>query len=117
MSDPQNDRSFSITLEQLLTDIASAEDTAQTISEANGAHRSNIKGILEERGYHKKAFADFRAMHAMSDEKFADYWRTFKACVGAYEAEAESRIQDLLDRKSDEDGSMVADMATNMASE
>ena len=40
------------------------------------------------------AFADFRAMHAMSDEKFADYWRTFKACVDAYEAEAENLTSD-----------------------
>jgi len=50
-------------------------------------------------------------MHAMSDEKFADYWRTFKACVDAYEAEAESRIQDLLDRKGEETSGMEADMA------
>ena len=107
----KNDKGFSITLEQLLADIASAEDTAHNVSEANGEHRSNIKGILDDRGYHKKAFADFRAMHAMSDEKFADYWRTFKACVDAYEAEAESRIQDLLDRKSEDTGGMEADMA------
>jgi hypothetical protein len=111
MSYPQNHRSFAITLEQLLADITNAEDTAQTVSEANGAHRSNIKAILDDRGYHKKAFADFRAMHAMSDEKFADYWRTFKACVDAYGDEAESRIQDLLDRKGDETSSMAADMA------
>lgn len=111
MSYPKNKTSFSILLEQLLSDIASAEDTAQAISEANGEHRSNIKGILDDRGYHKKAFADFRAMHAMSDEKFADYWRTFKACVDAYEVEAESRIQDLLDRKGEETSVMQADMA------
>lgn len=111
MSYPKNKTSFSISLEQLLSDIASAEDTAQAISEANGEHRSNIKGILDDRGYHKKAFADFRAMHAMSDEKFADYWRTFKACVDAYEVEAESRIQDLLDRKGEETSVMQADMA------
>jgi hypothetical protein len=111
MSYPKNQNTFSISLEQLLADIASAEDTAQTVSEANGEHRSNIKGILDDRGYHKKAFADFRAMHAMSDEKFADYWRTFKACVDAYEVEAESRIQDLLDRKGEDTGGMEADMA------
>lgn len=111
MSYPKNKTSFSISLEQLLSDIASAEDTAQAISEANGEHRSNIKGILDDRGYHKKAFADFRAMHAMSDEKFADYWRTFKACVDAYEVEAESRIQDLLDRKGEQTSVMQADMA------
>jgi hypothetical protein len=110
MSYPKNQNTFSITLEELIADIASAEDTAQSISEANGVHRSNVKGILDERGYHKKAFADFRAMHAMSDEKFADYWRTFKACVDAYEPEAESRIQDLLDRRGDETGGMEADM-------
>lgn len=111
MSYPKNQNGFSISLEQLLSDIASAEDTAQTISEANGEHRSNIKGILDDRGYHKKAFADFRAMHAMSDEKFADYWRTFKACVDAYEVEAESRIQDLLERSGEETSGMEADMA------
>jgi len=111
MSYPKNQNNFSISLEQLLSDIANAEDTAQTISEATGVHRSNIKGILDDRGYHKKAFADFRAMHAMSDEKFADYWRTFKACVDAYEVEAESRIQDLLDRKGEETSGMQADMA------
>jgi hypothetical protein len=49
-------------------------------------------------------------MHAMSDEKFADYWRTFKACVDAYDMEAESRIQDLLVRKGEETSGMVADM-------
>lgn len=111
MSYPKNNKHFEITIEQLLADIASADDTAQTVSEANGVHRSNVKGILDERGYHKKAFADFRAMHAMSDEKFADYWRTFKACVDAYEAEAESRIQDLLDRKGEETDGMESDMA------
>ena len=110
MSYPKNENTFSITLEQLLADIASASDTGQTVAEANGEHRSNIKSILDERGYHKKAFADFRAMHAMSDEKFADYWRTFKACVDAYEAEAESRIQDLLDRKASENDGMDSDM-------
>jgi hypothetical protein len=111
MNYPMNHTSFTITLEQLLADITNAEDTAQSVSEANGEHRANIKGILEERGYHKKAFADFRAMHAMSDEKFADYWRTFKACVDAYEGEAESRIQDLLDRKDAETDGMSAEMA------
>jgi hypothetical protein len=111
MTYPKNEKSFTISLEQLLADIASADDTAKTIAEANGEHRSNIKGILDERGYHKKAFADFRAMHAMSDKKFADYWRTFKACVDAYEAEAESRIQDLLDRKGADTAGMDADMA------
>lgn len=111
MTYPKNDRSFSISLEQLLADIASAEDTAQTVAEANGDHRSNLKGILDERGYHKKAFADFRAMHAMSDEKFADYWRTMSACYEAYKEEAESRIQDLLDRKSDETAGMEGSMA------
>ena len=111
MSYPKNQNNFSISLEQLLSDIANAEDTAQTISEATGVHRSNIKGILDDRGYHKKAFAVFRAMHAMSDEKFADYWRTFKACVDAYDLEAESRIQDLLDRKGEDTSGMVADMA------
>jgi hypothetical protein len=111
MTYPQNDKIFRISLEQLLADINDASDTAQTIAEANGEHRANIKGILEERGYHKKAFADFRAMHAMSDEKFADYWRTFKACVDAYDVEAESRIQDLLDRKGEDTSGMQADMA------
>jgi hypothetical protein len=111
MTYPQNDRNFSITLEELLSDINIAADTAQSIHEATGDHRLNIKSILEERGYHKKAFADFRAMHAMSDEKFADYWRTFKACVDAYDVEAESRIQDLLDRKGEETSGMQADMA------
>ena len=111
MTYPNNGKTFSITLEDLLADIASADDTALTIAEANGEHRANIKGILEERGYHKKAFADFRAMHAMSDEKFADYWRTFKACVDAYEHEAETRIQDLLDRKGEDTSGMEADMA------
>ena len=112
MSFPKNENIFSITPEQLLADIASAGDTRQTVAEANGEHRSNVKRILDERGYHKKAFADFRAMHAMSDEKFADYWRTFKACVDAYEAEAESRIQNLLDRKASEDDGMDGDMVT-----
>lgn len=111
MGDQMNQTRFTITLEQLLADISNAGDTAQSVSEANGAHRANIKGILEERGYHKKAFADFRAMHAMSDEKFADYWRTFKACFDAYEAEAESRIQDLLERKTADADAMDAEMA------
>jgi hypothetical protein len=111
MTYPQNDRNFSITLEELLSDINIAADTAQSIHEATGDHRLNIKSILEERGYHKKAFADFRAMHAMSDEKFADYWRTFKACVDAYDVEAESRIQDLLNRKGEGTSGMEADMA------
>jgi len=113
MSYPNNEKGFSITLEELLQDITTAEDTAQTISEANGEHRSNIKGILDERGYHKKAFADFRAMHAMSDEKFADYWRTMSACYEAYKIEAESRISDLLDRKGVETTGMEADMGAN----
>ena len=113
MSYPKNEKGFAITLEDLLRDIASADDTAQTISEANGEHRSNIKGILDERGYHKKAFADFRAMHAMSDEKFADYWRTMSPCYEAYKIEAESRISDLLDRKGSESSGMEADMGAN----
>ena len=111
MGNSQNDTSFSISLDQLLSDIARADDTAQRVAETNGEHRSTIKNIVDERGYHKKAFADFRAMHAMSDEKFADYWRTFKACVDQYEAHAESRIQDLLDRKGGETAAMEADMA------
>lgn len=111
MTYPQNENKFSITLEQLLSDINAADNTQQAVSEATGEHRSNIKFILEERGYHKKAFADFRAMHAMSDEKFADYWRTFKACVDAYDEQAESRIADLLSRNLDPvenlDGEMI----------
>lgn len=111
MSYPSNGKEFSITLEQLLADIEVADDTAQHVAEANGDHRSNLKAILEERGYHKKAFADFRAMAAMSDEKFADYWRTFSACYEAYEGTADARIRDMLDRKADATDGMSDDMA------
>lgn len=111
MSYPSNQKKFTVTIDQLLADIEAADDTAQNVAEANGEHRSNIKAILEERGYHKKSFADFRAMAAMSDEKFADYWRTFSACYEAYQETAETRIQDLLDRKGDDTDSMSSDMA------
>ena len=94
---PRNTPEFLITTDQLMADIEQANNTAETVSEANGTHRSNIKNILEERGYHKKAFADFRSMQAMSDSKFADYWRTFQACLDAYRPVANRRIADMVD--------------------
>lgn len=109
MSYPKNS-DFTITLEQLLEDLAQAENNAEAVSEANGEHRANLKTILDERGYHKKAFADFRAMHAMSDSKFADYWRTFAACYEAYKEEAESRIRDMVDKAEAETDDMEAAM-------
>lgn len=102
---------FSVDLDDLLNDLKSTADTQNTVGEANGEHRSNIKSILDTRGYHKKAFADFRAMFAMSDSKFADYWRTFKPMLDAYESEAERRIGDLVDKMDAETSEMEGDMA------
>ena len=107
---PKNAMEFAITTEELLADIQQANDTADTVSEATGKHRSNLKSILEERGYHKKAFADFRAMQSMSDSKFADYWRTFEACVKAYGPVADRRIRDMVDGMDKEASDMEADL-------
>lgn len=110
MTEPRRDTNFSITLEEMMQDIASAADTGDTVSEANGDHRSNLKAIIENRGYHKKAFSDFRAMAAMSDSKFADYWRTFSVMFETYRDEAEKRIQDLVDKADAASNEMESDM-------
>lgn len=107
---PKNSPDFTITTDELLADINNAANTAETVSEANGEHRSNIKSILEARGYHKKAFADFRAMQAMSDSKFADYWRTFDACFEAYRPVAQKRVSDLVDQMDAESSEMESDL-------
>lgn len=102
---------FKVSLEDLLADMASAEDTQQAISEKTGDHRSTIKDILENRGYHKKAFADFRAMQAMSDSKFADYWRTFAVMFETYGPEANRRIKDMVDAADKEGSDMEKDLS------
>lgn len=104
------DSNFTITLDELLTDLASTANSAQQVSEANGDHRSNIKAIIDNRGYHKKAFADFRAIYGMSDSKFADYWRTFKPMLDAYAEEAERRIADMIDAADAEASEMEGDL-------
>lgn len=110
MSYPSNEKKFTVTTDELLADIEAAEDTAKHVSEASGDHRSNVKALLE-RGYEKATFAWFRKQHALSDEKFADRWRTLKACMDAYDPVAEARIRDLVDRMGEDTDGMAADMA------
>lgn len=106
MAHPKNSEDFAVSLEDLLADLNSAEDSQNTVSEATGAHRSNLKAIIENRGYHKGAFADFRKIHSMSDTALADYWRTFRPLLDVYEPEINSRIQDMVDKANTETADM-----------
>ena len=67
-----------VNLSHITADIASIGSKAKTVNEKNGELRAFIKSKIEARGYNSVALGMLRRIASMSDEKFADFWRTFE---------------------------------------
>ena len=65
-------------LSHLNGDIQEIATKAKAVGEKNGELRSLIKNKLDGRGYEKKALGYLRGIAALSDDKFADFYRTFE---------------------------------------
>lgn len=77
--------------------------TGKEVTEANGAHRSGIKQILEDREWNKTAFADIRKIDNMSETKRADYLRTLQPLLQIMlDAKWSSELDDLLSQLDSE---------------
>ena len=74
---------FDVYYGDLKKDLDLLADLKKTVGEHNGDLRSNLKHILETRGYHKKAMAIIRDIDAMSETERADVLRTLLPMMGA----------------------------------
>lgn len=63
----------------LNSDIAELANDAKAVAEKAGELRAAIKQKIEDRGYNKKALGMLRSIAALSDDKLADFRRTFDA--------------------------------------
>jgi hypothetical protein len=85
-------------LEKALEGLA---DKKRTVSEATGTLRNAIKGVIEEHGWHKGAFADIRKIAGMSETQRADYLRSFEPLFEAMkEFKWDDEQEDLFDEDS-----------------
>lgn len=73
----ENTNQFTVDGKDLQKDIEQLKDMKSSVSEATGELRSQIKAILDNKGYHSKALAIIRDLDAMSETKRADVLRTF----------------------------------------
>ncbi|MEL6102931.1 MAG: hypothetical protein AAFR68_16670, partial [Pseudomonadota bacterium] len=69
----------SVTYNELTDALTEIANTKTEVNEANGTHRSNIKKILDDHGWNKKALAQIRAIEDMSQTQRMDFLRTFNA--------------------------------------
>jgi hypothetical protein len=81
-----------VDLSHITADIASIGAKAKTVNEKNGELRQLIKSKAEARGYNTVALGMLRRVAAMSDEKFADFWRTFEGGLGQVVAERQGQL-------------------------
>lgn len=89
-------------LKSLLDETA---QTAKAINEANGAHRSKLKEIIEDQEWNKTAFGDIRKIANMSETKRADFLRTFIPLLDVMrDAVWDNELSDLLDGVDSGDG-------------
>ena len=82
----------------LNADIAEMATKAQAVTEKNGDLRNLIQQKLETRGYEKTALGMLRRISKLSDDKLADFRRTFdggyQEVVGAREGQPELSLGD-----------------------
>lgn len=95
---------FAVDPKDLIEDLSNLSNLKDGVSEATGELRSQIKQILDSRGYHKKALAMIRDLDAMSETKRADVLRTFLPMLNAMrDAKWDSEMKDMLDKLDDEE--------------
>jgi len=78
MTKPGDNAKLSVTYNELVDALTEIGNTKTEVDEANGNHRSNIKKILTDAGWNKKALAQIRAIHDLSQTQRLDFLRTFK---------------------------------------
>ena len=83
----------SVDTANLNADIAEMAEKAKAVTEKNGVLRELIKNKLDTRGYEKTALGMLRRIARLSDDKLADFRRTFdkgyQEVVGAREGQPE----------------------------
>ena len=102
-----NNPDTTITYADLRSILDEVSSTGKEVTEANGAHRSGIKQILEDREWNKTAFADIRKIDNMSETKRADYLRTLQPLLQIMlDAKWAGELDDLLSQldAENEDG-------------
>ena len=107
---PKNSEAFEVDLDKLLRELGEIEGKKGEVSSATGELRSTLKGILENSGYHKTAFAMIRQIHDMPATKKADCLRTFEPMFEALFPVWEREVQDMLDKMDTEASEMESDL-------
>lgn len=79
----ENTNAFDVGYVDLKEDLRVLTDLMKDVGESTGTLRSNLKHILETRGYHKKAMAIIRDIDAMSETGRADVLRTLLPMMSA----------------------------------
>lgn len=94
-----------ISYDDLKSLLDEAAQTAKAVNEANGAHRSKLKEIIEDQEWNKNAFADIRKIANMSETKRADFLRTFIPLLDVMrDAVWDNELSDLLDGMDGNEG-------------
>jgi hypothetical protein len=89
---------FEVDAKALVIAVKRLDDLKDTIGEAAGDLRSELKHILEVGGYNKKAMQIIRDLDYMSSTKLADVLRTLVPMMAAMRAEKwDAEIKDMLD--------------------
>jgi hypothetical protein len=84
-------------LAHITVDIASIQRVNEQVADQASALRDLIKSKAEARGYNTVALGMLRRVAAMSDEKFADFWRTFEGGLQQVVAERQGQLSGELD--------------------
>jgi len=90
-----------VDLSHLTADIASIATKAKTVNEKNGELRQLIKSKIDKRGYNSVALGMLRRIANMSDDKFADFRRTFVPGLDQVIADREGQLPPEMDFDSE----------------
>ena len=83
---------------------------ATSSSESSSALGQQRKAEQEALGCHKDALSIVERIDKMSDDKLADFWRSFWPMVEAAKPEWDSRINDMVDKAAGEANQMDAEL-------
>lgn len=102
MGHNSGDDADAVDLNDLLKVLGECRDKQKTVSEATGALRVHRKGIIEDREWHKGAFAEVLKIDNLSETARADYLRTFDLLYRAmFAGQWAEEMRDMLASKND----------------
>lgn len=105
--DPKHNSGIDFDLRQTQVWLELLAGLKKAGDESTGKLRAEIKRILDQSGYHAKAFAVLRSIDGMSPTQRADFLRTFKPGFDAFFETWDIEGRDLLDGADEVAGGAV----------